>query len=60
MNAALMLVAIIIGTVNYATLFTIPRGYVENDNSASFRRPKFFGTKKEKKIKFYRSCGTLG
>ena len=50
MNNGLMLVATLIGTVNYATLFTIPGGFVDDNNSASFGRPKFFSTKKEDKV----------
>ncbi|XP_052176636.1 uncharacterized protein LOC127790942 [Diospyros lotus] len=50
MNSGLMLVSTLIGTVNYATLFTIPGGFVDDNNSASFGRPKFFSTKKEDKV----------
>ncbi|XP_052176573.1 uncharacterized protein LOC127790884 [Diospyros lotus] len=50
MNNGLMLVATLIGTVNYATLFNIPGGYVDDNNSASFGRPKFFSTKKEDQL----------
>ncbi|XP_052176283.1 uncharacterized protein LOC127790705 isoform X2 [Diospyros lotus] len=50
MNNGLMLVATLIGAVNYATLFTIPGGFVDDKNSASFGRPKFFSTKKEDQV----------
>ncbi|XP_052176284.1 uncharacterized protein LOC127790706 [Diospyros lotus] len=50
MNNGLMLVATLIGAVNYATLFTIPGGFVDDNNSASFGRPKFFSTKKEDQV----------
>ncbi|XP_052174611.1 uncharacterized protein LOC127789698 isoform X2 [Diospyros lotus] len=50
MNNGLMLVSTLIGTVNYATLFSIPGGYVDDNESKSFGRPKFFSTKKEDQL----------
>ncbi|XP_052176361.1 protein ACCELERATED CELL DEATH 6-like [Diospyros lotus] len=45
MNNALMLVATLVGTVNYATLFTIPGGFVEDPNSENFGRPSLFSSR---------------
>ncbi|XP_052174629.1 uncharacterized protein LOC127789715 [Diospyros lotus] len=45
MNNALMLVAALVGTVNYATIFTIPGGFVDDPNSKNFGRPSLFSTR---------------
>ncbi|XP_052174758.1 uncharacterized protein LOC127789799 isoform X1 [Diospyros lotus] len=51
MNTGLMLVSTLIGTVNYATLFTIPGGYNDDTKDGkSFGRPKFFSTRKEDQL----------
>ncbi|XP_052175450.1 uncharacterized protein LOC127790190 [Diospyros lotus] len=50
MNSELMLAVALLGTVNYATLFTVPGGFDDDNNSGSFGRPKFFSTKKEDQL----------
>ncbi|XP_058215092.1 uncharacterized protein LOC131326354 isoform X1 [Rhododendron vialii] len=48
MNNSLLLVSALIGTVNYAAVFTLPGGFDSNRDSRGPGRPVLYGTDKER------------
>ncbi|XP_058215091.1 uncharacterized protein LOC131326353 [Rhododendron vialii] len=48
MNGGLLLVSALIGTVNYAAVFTLPGGFDSNRDSRGSGRPVLYGTDKER------------
>ncbi|KAE9447838.1 hypothetical protein C3L33_20273, partial [Rhododendron williamsianum] len=50
MNGSLLLVSALIGTVNYAAVFTLPGGFNSNRDSRDYGRPVLYGTGKEQDL----------
>ncbi|XP_058215095.1 uncharacterized protein LOC131326356 [Rhododendron vialii] len=50
MNGSLLLVSALIGTVNYAAVFTLPGGYNSGRDSRDSSRPALYGTGKERDL----------
>ncbi|KAE9447812.1 hypothetical protein C3L33_20281, partial [Rhododendron williamsianum] len=50
MNGSLLLVSALIGTVNYAAVFTLPGGFYSNRDSQDYGRPVLYGTGKERDL----------
>ncbi|KAI8556571.1 hypothetical protein RHMOL_Rhmol05G0264200 [Rhododendron molle] len=50
MNGSLLLVSALIGTVNYAAVFTLPGGFYSDRDSQDYGRPALYGTGKERDL----------